>query len=257
MERRSIQGLVIVIILFIGLLWFLYGPKYNQLIYFGVCASLGVIIFVILIITTIIIGNKNRDAFKEFVTKYSLKSGEKIDEALESAIKYILHRTDLTFENFYTRQLIKGQISFVDVSYVSGGHDRRNFYTERIIVFPSSLGGIHAFTIGKKIYGRSLYGLIKVIQGHHVIKTDDEAFDSSYLLFVTDENPEVEHYKGIASRVFPLLEQHLNAIEKLPVGGSVYSCMISFTNQFGIIRFNSEVKDVEPFYNLANDLLSL
>jgi len=137
---------------------------------------------------------------------------------------------------------------------------RTTSYKERIIAFPFKTGVPYLFSIAKKVSKHSgvFEGMLSVMQEQRVVKTDNPDFDDKYTLLVSNEsNLNDSNCVNIALRVLPYLDQHLLTVDKILVGQTTYTCIISFLDDICFVRFNSHVRDITPFYNLASALMNM
>lgn len=256
MQSRNLFGLVMVLLFFGGFAWLIFGPHENPSLFFGVGFGLIIVFFMLIIAAFLLIHRKSREVFNRFAVDYGLKSEENVQDSIRSSVESIIPGRGVEIDNVFSRQSFNGQLTFFDVSYWIQRHKDSSNYVERIIAFPCSFKFDQCFSIGKQLYKRGVFIEEMAVRalGLNVVSTNHVDFDAFYSLLVPDESMDIRLYVEISCRMFPTLEKYLKGVKKYPVGPTMYTCILSFVNQTGFIRYNPQNFAVEPFYNLANEL---
>ncbi len=137
-------------------------------------------------------------------------------------------------------------------------HSHSHAYViERVIAVPCKTNIPTLFSIAKRLtkHGKMFENLVATFQNMSTLETHTQEFDEKYTLLVENE-ADAEQIIRFALRIFPMLEQHLPMIKKLPVGQTMYPCILSFTKDICYIRFHPHTADIKPYYDLANELVS-
>ena len=259
MQTRNLIGLIIVILFFSTIAWFMLGPQENNLLFFGVGFGFVIIFFILIASVSILIHKKSQEALNRFTIDYGLKPEMNVEASIRTSIENIVQISGAIIDNIYTRPVYNGQLTFFDLSYWTQRHKGNDRYQERIIAFPCSFKFNQRFSIGKRTSKRGAFieEFVARFLGLTVVPTNHVDFDMFYSLLVPDENMDIRSYVNISREIYPILEKYLGKIKRYPVGPTMYSCIISFINQMGFIRFNPQNLNVESFYNLANELVMI
>jgi len=223
------------------------------------------ILLIALVIYAMLYQKKLQNSWKDFVKQHGLKRIKKLDNSMMYKIKDIFHKqnlSDFVIKCIYSRETSRGTLFFFDVDYLYTSGNNANCL-ECVILFPFSsfLDSTQSFSIGKKLRTTER-GIFETFMSesrqYTIIKTNNIDFDSNYALFTFHD---IEQQKAIelALQIYPFLEKYLSDMKKIIIDDSIYAFIISLSDQFGLIRYHPlhMQKNIEPLYNLANDLTTL
>ena len=124
MDTRNVLGILLILVFFGAFAWFIFYPEKNSLIFFLVPFAL-ILIFFILLISTVVLGNRQaKKALNDMITNYGFTPEQILDANIQTTIstifsKYFGINQINKFDKVYTKDTSKGKITIFNAHYAS------------------------------------------------------------------------------------------------------------------------------------------